>query len=173
MDVKPRADGEFTDEEIGHIISLTTALLAKQHEKRLGMICGLTDGYRFQYFRVLRKPNGGGATVDASRTFTGYGGWQVSEKWCCGVVVRICILFQIYFIGITQSVKVLQMVFIGMTQHSFLQFGYFFVADIVRTRQCSIGQLTTHVQGAPSGWVAAEQSAGQRSNVHCVQCEFH
>ena len=79
MDVKPRDDGEFTDEQIGHIIYMTKDLLAKQHEGRLGMLCGLTDGNRFQFFKVLRKGTGGGVTVVASRTYNGLEGWQVNS----------------------------------------------------------------------------------------------
>ena len=77
LDVKPCVKGEFTDEQVGHIIDMTCELLTTVQTGRRGMICGLTDGSRFKYFRVLRHGGADCIKVEASRTFEGWEGWQV------------------------------------------------------------------------------------------------
>lgn len=80
LDVKPCEVGEFKDEQIGHIIDMVQELLNTDQKSRSGMICGLTDGSRFQFFRVKRFGSGGGAydiSVEASRIFLEKEGWQV------------------------------------------------------------------------------------------------
>jgi hypothetical protein len=76
LDVKPCEDGDFGDEQVGHIVDMTRELLTTEQTRRTGMICGLTDGSRFQFFRVWRY-GADGVKVDASRIFKGQEGWQV------------------------------------------------------------------------------------------------
>lgn len=78
LDVKPAKEGEYTDEEIGHIVDMARELLNTVQMARRGIICGLTDGSRFQFFRVMRleAPE---IYVEASRIFTDMQGWEVSK----------------------------------------------------------------------------------------------
>lgn len=76
LDVKPcEPNKEFTDDQKGHIVDMVRELLTSVQKSRRGMICGLSDGSRFQYFRVLLLPDG--IQVEASRSYIGDDGWQV------------------------------------------------------------------------------------------------
>jgi len=75
-DVKGRTSNQdFPDSETGHILDMTRVLMTKHQYLRYFIICFLTDGYRFQYFKCSRDANS--FFYRASSVFLGVTGWQV------------------------------------------------------------------------------------------------
>ena len=75
-DNKRSAEGKFTDEEIGHVLDMSRQLLMEHQKKRILLYCYLTDGYRFQYFKIDRIHDD--FSFQESDVKTGVLGWQVS-----------------------------------------------------------------------------------------------
>jgi hypothetical protein len=74
-DNKRRAGGKFTEEEIGHILDMAKQLLVHYQKRRVYLYCFLTDGYRFQFFKVRR--NATGFSFQESSVYEEVAGWQV------------------------------------------------------------------------------------------------
>eukprot|EP01036_Dinobryon_divergens_P036525 gene36525-47580_t len=76
-DVKRRsmASVDFTDQEQGHILDMGFDLMNIQRH-RLFLICFLTDGFRFQFFKIDRR-EGNEYYSQYSVVFKGLSGWQI------------------------------------------------------------------------------------------------
>jgi hypothetical protein len=75
-DVKGRtSDRDFPDEEIGRILDMSKELMTDHQFLRQSLICFLTDGYRFQFFRCNKCD--GSFAFHSSAVYTGVRGWQV------------------------------------------------------------------------------------------------
>jgi hypothetical protein len=70
-------DKDFQPAEIGHILDMSKDLLAKFQVFRHVMFSFLTDGHRFQFFKVQRESDGFHFTQ--SIVFTETLGWQVDD----------------------------------------------------------------------------------------------
>lgn len=68
---------DFNDAEIGHILDMSKELLGKFQVFRHVMISFLTDGQRFQFFRV--KKESGEFNFSQSTVYTDTFGWQVGS----------------------------------------------------------------------------------------------
>ena len=77
-DNKRRNQGNFADEEIGHILDMTQHLLSHFQKKRQFMYSFLTDGYRFQFFKALRFDDK--FKYEYSNVYLGFSGWQVGSS---------------------------------------------------------------------------------------------
>jgi len=84
-DNKRRNQGNFADEEIGHILDMTQHLLSHFQKKRQFMYSFLTDGYRFQFFKALRFDDK--FKYEYSNVYLGFSGWQAGSS------ARIAYLF--------------------------------------------------------------------------------
>jgi hypothetical protein len=73
------SDGDFDNEEVGHVLDMTYDLMNIQRFRNM-IYCFLTDGYRFQYFRVSRNV-AGNYSVEQSSVFFQNTGWKV--QCCC------------------------------------------------------------------------------------------
>ena len=89
-DVKRRsiASGDFTDQEQGHILDMGFDLMNIQRHRAF-LICFLTDGFRFQFFKIDRR-EGNKYYSQYSAVFEGLSGWQVetqhtvrTDTYCC------------------------------------------------------------------------------------------
>ena len=78
-DNKRRADGSFTDEEVGHVLDLGSQLLWDHQKRRRKLYCYLTDGYRFQFFQISRNTSSLVMEMMESNVYTGVLGWQVGR----------------------------------------------------------------------------------------------
>jgi serine/threonine protein kinase len=67
--------GDFPDAEIGHILDLAKVLLRSYQVFRRVLYCFLTDGERFQFFRVERRIDG--FFFQQSSVFSNTMGWQI------------------------------------------------------------------------------------------------
>ena len=72
---KRRAQGAFSDDEIGHILDMAKQLMVHHQKKRQFMYCFLSDGFRFQFFSIHRFQ--AGFEYCHSRVYEGVLGWQV------------------------------------------------------------------------------------------------
>jgi hypothetical protein len=71
-------NADFPESEIGHILDMATDLIIKQQFTRLFMYCFLTDGYRFQFFKVIKNRNRSNIfTYQQSAVYCKELGWQV------------------------------------------------------------------------------------------------
>ena len=79
-DVKRRsmASGDFTDQEQGHILDMGFDLMNIQRHRTF-LICFLTDGFRFQYFKIDRR-EGNKYHSQYSAVYEGLSGWQVKTQ---------------------------------------------------------------------------------------------
>jgi hypothetical protein len=75
-DNKRRANGKFTEEEIGHVLDIARQLLMEYQKRRTLMYCFLSDGYRFQFFEVTRADQHI-FSIQESIVYEGFTGWQV------------------------------------------------------------------------------------------------
>jgi hypothetical protein len=66
---------DFPDDEVGHILDMTMQLMRQHQRHRVWSICFLTDGYRFQYFKVTRQ--GVEFLIQRTGIFSAVSGWQV------------------------------------------------------------------------------------------------
>jgi hypothetical protein len=78
-DVKGRTSNtDFTNAEVGHILDMARVLLIEHQFTRLFLICFLTDGYRFQFFKCQKtRDETAGYEYLSSGVFSGVVGWQV------------------------------------------------------------------------------------------------
>jgi hypothetical protein len=67
---------DFPEAEIGHILDMTTDLLVKHQFTRLFIYCFLTDGCKFQFFKV-RRCVGNVFRYEQSAVYCNEKGWQV------------------------------------------------------------------------------------------------
>jgi hypothetical protein len=74
-DCKGSGTGEFSDADIGHVLDMGRVLMMQVQVARSMMVVFLTDGNRFQYFRILRQSSG--LYYHFSTIFTGIEAWQV------------------------------------------------------------------------------------------------
>ena len=81
---------DFAESEVGHILDMGTDLMTKEQFTRTFLICFLTDGYRFQFFRCSRSQRGDGIRYEQSAVYGGEHGWQV-----------LCDIFHPYVINLT------------------------------------------------------------------------
>jgi hypothetical protein len=70
---------DFSEAEVGHILDMGSELLNKEQFSRSALICFLTDGYRFQFFKCERT-RGSDLTYIQSVVYGGQRGWQVSQS---------------------------------------------------------------------------------------------
>lgn len=68
-------DKDFHEAEIGHILDMSKELLTKFQVFRYMMISFLTDGRRFQFFKMKREE--GEFHFSQSKVYTNTSGWQV------------------------------------------------------------------------------------------------
>lgn len=75
-------NNSFPDSERGHILDMTKDLLLLEQPSRIFCYCFLTDGNRFQFFKVTRmKPRTHSElSYQESAVYCGVLGWQVSEN---------------------------------------------------------------------------------------------
>ena len=76
-DVKPAGEADFTDEQKGHILDMAIDFMTKVQIDRTHLFCFLTDGKRFQFFRVTREDNDS-FVFSQSEVLLEHIGWQVS-----------------------------------------------------------------------------------------------
>ena len=74
-EVKGRGTGDFTNSEIGQVLDMSMELLIL-HSHRDEVLSFLTDGYRFQFFRVVRRGEGV-FNYEMSGIFNKHEGWKV------------------------------------------------------------------------------------------------
>ena len=70
---------DFQEPEIGHILDMSKELLTKFQVFRHVMFSFLTDGHRFQFFKVKRESDG--FHFSQSTVYTNTLGWQVDYAW--------------------------------------------------------------------------------------------
>jgi hypothetical protein len=68
---------DFPEEEIGEILDMGKDLLNKEQFTRTTLICFLTDGYRFQFFRCTRRERGSNFFFEQSDVYGEENGWKV------------------------------------------------------------------------------------------------
>jgi trehalose-6-phosphate synthase len=68
---------DFPEEEIGEILDMGKGILNKEQFTRTTLICFLTDGYRFQFFRCTRSERGSNISFEQSAVYGGESGWKV------------------------------------------------------------------------------------------------
>ena len=73
-DVKRSGAGDFTYQEMGHILDMGFDLMEIQRDRSF-LICFLTDGDRFQFFHIERRENN--YLSQYSAVYRGFDGWQV------------------------------------------------------------------------------------------------
>ena len=76
-DVKPAGEADFIDEQKGHILDMAIDFMTKVQIDRTHLFCFLTDGKRFQFFRVTREDNDS-FVFSQSEVLLEHIGWQVS-----------------------------------------------------------------------------------------------
>jgi hypothetical protein len=67
--------GDFPEAEIGHVLDMAKKLLMDHQVFRTYLYCFLTDGHRFQFFKVTRNTDS--LLFEQSSVLTGIRGWQV------------------------------------------------------------------------------------------------
>jgi hypothetical protein len=78
-DVIGRGFGDFSDDQIGHVLDFGTALMKDYQVGRRKLYVFLTDGYRFQFFSISRDENVEGRwSILQSSVYVELLGWQVS-----------------------------------------------------------------------------------------------
>lgn len=73
------ATNGFTDEEVGHVLDMATVLMIKHQFHRSTLLCFLTDGLRFQFFRLVRPLRSSEILYESSAVFVREHGWQVRD----------------------------------------------------------------------------------------------
>lgn len=74
-EVKGRtSNGDFPDEQIGHILDISKELMSDHQFLRQHLYCFLTDGYRFQFFKCHKRD--GAIVFHSSGVYNGVLGWQ-------------------------------------------------------------------------------------------------
>ena len=77
-EVKGRYDGDFHESDIGATIFKAELLLKLVQMYRKSFVTYLTDGYRFQFYRLIRQAREENIFhVEYSDVFTGVTGWQI------------------------------------------------------------------------------------------------
>lgn len=75
-EVKGRtSNGDFPDEQIGHILDMSKELMSDHQFLRQHLYCFLTDGYRFQFFKCHKQDSS--IVFHSSDVYDGVRGWQV------------------------------------------------------------------------------------------------
>jgi hypothetical protein len=69
----PRHRG-FPDEQVGQILDMVTQLMEFEQRSRLFMYSGLTDGYRWQFFKIIRTERS--YQYQQSTIYNGLAGWR-------------------------------------------------------------------------------------------------
>jgi len=76
-DVKRSGTGDFSHQEMGHIIDMAYDFMEIQTDRSF-LICFLTDGNRFQFFHTYRS--GTQYLSQYSAVYSGLDGWQVIDN---------------------------------------------------------------------------------------------
>ena len=72
-------DSDFPEGEVGHILDMAYDLMTKEQFTRTSLLCFLTDGSKFQFFRCTRRHLDDELSYEQSPVYVEEKGWQVSR----------------------------------------------------------------------------------------------